>query len=117
MNKALKHYQLILIIGLIIALVFSILIRPESSTEVVNEYILNNKIDSLQKVIQFNATQRELHNNNIILLSDSIESLNKNIKENDEKLFTLKNEFKKTLDNISTFNSNDITEYFSKRYD
>jgi len=117
MNKVLKHYQLILIVVLIIALVFSILTRPESSTEAVNEYILNNKIDSLQKVIQTNAKQRELYNNNIILLSDSIEGLNKNIKENDDKLSTLKTEFKKTLDNIGTFNSSDITEYFSKRYD
>jgi|19_taG_2_1085344.scaffolds.fasta_scaffold71775_2 peptidoglycan hydrolase CwlO-like protein len=117
MNKVLKHYQLILIVVLIAALVLSIVTRPDSPVDVVNEYILNNKIDSLQKVIHTNTTKREEYNNNIIFLSDSIEGLNKQIKENDEKLSTLKNEFKETLDNIGTFTSNDITDYFSKRYD
>jgi peptidoglycan hydrolase CwlO-like protein len=117
MNKVLKHYQLILIVVLIAALVLSIVTRPDSPVDVVNEYILNNKIDSLQKVIHTNTTKREEYNNNIIFLSDSIEGLNKQIKENDEKLSTLKTEFKETLDNIGTFTSNDITDYFSKRYD
>ena len=54
MNKVLKHYQLILIAVLIAALVLSIVTRPDSPVEPVNEYILNNKIDSLQKVIQTN---------------------------------------------------------------
>jgi len=117
MNKVLKHYQLILIVVLIAALVLSIVTRPDSPVDVVNEYILNNKIDSLQQVIQTNDKKREKYNNNIIFLSDSIEGLNNEIKENDEKLSTLKNEFKETLDNIGTFNSNDITQYFSNRYD
>ena len=117
MKKALKHYQLILILILIGALVLSMVTRPDSPTDVVNEYILNNKIDSLQRVIQTNSKKREEYNNNIIFLSDSIEGLNNQIKENDEKLSTLKNEFKETLDNIGTFTSNDITEYFSNRYD
>ena len=117
MKKALKHYQLILILILIGALVFSIVTRPDSPTDAVNEYILNNKIDSLHTVIQTNEKKREKYNNNIIFLADSITGLNKQIKENDEKLFTLKKEFKETLSNIGTFISNDITEYFSKRYD
>ena len=117
MNKILKHYQLILIIVLIGALVISVVTRPDSPLDAVNEYILNNKIDSLQQVIQYNDEKRAEYDNNIIFLSDSIEGLNNQIKENDEKLSTLKHEFKETLDNIGTFSSNDITQYFSKRYD
>ena len=83
MNKVLKHYQLILIAVLIAALVLSIVTRPDSPVDAVNEYILNNKIDSLQKVIQTNDKKREKYNNNIIFLSDSIEGLNNEIKEND----------------------------------
>jgi|6_EtaG_2_1085325.scaffolds.fasta_scaffold140126_2 peptidoglycan hydrolase CwlO-like protein len=117
MKKVLKHYQLILIIILIIGLVVSILTRPEPADNVVKEYVLNNKIDSLQTVIRKNDEVRVKYNNNIIILSDSIKGLNKEIEQNDEKLSTLKNEFKETLSNIGTFSSNDITEYFSKRYD
>ena len=116
MKTVLKNAQLILIIILIGALTVSIITRPESSDDIIEEYRLQEKIDSLNLVIEENEVLRAEYDGNILHFKDSISQLTKQIEKNDIKLSDLQEELQETLDGVGDFTTNDITSYFSTRY-
>ena len=114
MDKVKQHYQLVLILLLLVALSISVVTRPDNSE--VNKYVLETKIDSLNNVITNNQKMREEYELSIALLSDSISGLNKQISNNNDKLSSLRNQYAQAMDDISKFNTSDITEFFTNRY-
>ena len=116
MDKIKKNYQLVLILVLLVAFGISVVTRPDNS-DVVKEHILKTRIDSLQNVIEDNAKLREEYELSITLHSDSISGLNTQINKNNTKLSNLKSKYNEAVDNIAQFNTNDITEFFSDRYE
>ena len=114
MDKIKQHYQLVLILVLLVALSTSIATRPDNSE--VDKYVLETKIDSLNNVIYSNKKMREEYELSIALLSDSISGLNDQISNNNDKLSQLQHQYTQAMDDISKFNTSDITEFFADRY-
>ena len=114
MDKIKQHYQLVLILVLLVALTISILTRSDSSQ--VNEYIINNQIDTLEAKLERNDKLKEEYAKSISLLSDSVIILNKKIKRNNKKLSTLQEEYDEKISAIDSFTDDDITRYFAERY-
>ena len=56
-------------------------------------------------------------NDNIISLNDSLHVLQDNILVKEAKIEKLKNDYAKKIDNINNFTSNDVTKYFTNRYE
>jgi chromosome segregation ATPase len=114
MDKIKSNYQLVLILILLVAFAVSVVTRPDNNE--INKYVLETKIDSLSNVITNNQKMREEYELSIALLSDSISGLNKQISNNNDKLSSLRNQYVQAMDDISKFNTSDITEFFSNRY-
>jgi peptidoglycan hydrolase CwlO-like protein len=114
MDKIKSNYQLVLILILLVAFAVSVVTRPD--TNEVNKYVLETKIDSLNNVITNNQKMREEYELSIALLSDSISGLNEQISNNNDKLSSLQNQYAQAMDDISKFNTSDITEFFANRY-
>ncbi len=114
MDKIKQHYQLVLILVLLVALTISILTRSDSSK--VNEYIINNQIDTLEAKLERNEKLKEEYAKSISLLSDSVVVLNKKIKRNNRKLSTLQEEYNEKINAVDAFTDDDITRYFAERY-
>jgi chromosome segregation ATPase len=114
MDKVKQHYQLVLILILLVALSISVVTRPDNSE--VDKYVLETKIDSLNNVIDSNKKLREEYELSIALLSDSISALNNRIEKNNDELSDLKDQYNDAMDNISKFSTSDITKFFADRY-
>lgn len=114
MDKIKQYYQLILILVLLIALTFSVITRPESNQ--VDEYVIKNQIDTLESRLEYNEKLKEEYARSISLLSDSVITLNKQIKRNNRKLSTLQEEYDEKISAIDAFTDDDITRYFAERY-
>lgn len=114
MDKIKSNYQVVLILILLVAFAVSVVTRPD--TNEVNKYVLETKIDSLNNVITNNQKMREEYELSIALLSDSISGLSEQISNNNDKLSSLQNQYAQAMDDISKFNTSDITEFFSNRY-
>lgn len=114
MDKVKQHYQLVLILVLLVALSISVVTRPDNSE--VDKYVLETKIDSLNNVIDSNKKLREEYELSIALLSDSISALNNRIEKNNDELSDLKDQYNDAMDNISKFSTSDITKFFADRY-
>lgn len=114
MDKIKQYYQLILILVLLVALTFSVITRP--SPDSVNEYVINNQIDTLEAKLERNKKLKEEYAKSISLLSDSVIVLSKQIKRNNRKLSTLQNEYNEKIIAVEAFTDDDITRYFAERY-
>jgi hypothetical protein len=81
-----------------------------------NEYILNQKIDSLYQEISKNQEKIELNKKNIANYEDYIKQISLELKENNIKYNKLKHQHNESLSKISHYSNNDINEYFNSRY-
>ena len=114
MDKVKQHYQLVLILVLLVALSISVVTRPDNSE--VNQYVLETRIDSLHNVIKANNKLREEYDHSIALLSDSISGLNDQITKNNDEISDLKHQYDEAMDSIAKFSTSNITEFFTNRY-
>ena len=78
---------------------------------------LQQRVDSLTTEIKKVQSERQSLNDNIISLNDSLHVLQDNILVKEAKIEKLKNDYAKKIDNINNFTSNDVTKYFTNRYE
>ena len=78
---------------------------------------LQQRVDSLTTEIKKVQSERQLLDNNIISLNDSLHVLQDNILVKEAEIEKLKNEYAETIDSINNFTSNDVTKYFTNRYE
>jgi len=78
---------------------------------------LQQRVDSLTVEIEKVQSERQSLNDNIISLNDSLHVLQDNILVKEAKIEKLKNDYAKKIDNINNFTSNDVTKYFTNRYE
>ena len=78
---------------------------------------LQQRVDSLTVEIEKVQIERQLLDDNIISLNDSLHVLQDNILVKEAKIEKLKNDYAKKIDNINNFTSNDVTKYFTNRYE
>mgnify|MGYP000229856913 FL=1 len=110
-----QYWHVIIIAILLIILAVSTITRP-SPADAVKEYKLQQKVDSLNVVIKTHAEARNIYLQNIDSLNQSISRLQYSIDSTQIVIKDLKEDYNETLETISNFNTNDITEFFSKRY-
>jgi len=111
-----KYYHWVIIIALGIGLTISIVTRPEPKSDTVKEYVLQKKVDSLNTIILQYPLEREIYKENIESLSESNAKLEEKLKKNEKKLSTISKKYEHIQDSISTFTTNNITNYFNTRY-
>tara|TARA_S200002703_G_C3680964_1_gene209114 strand:+ start:174 stop:527 length:354 start_codon:yes stop_codon:yes gene_type:complete len=78
---------------------------------------LQQRVDSLTTEIKKVQSERQLLDNNIISLNDSLHVLQDNILVKEAEIEKLKNDYAETIDSINNFTSNDVTKYFTNRYE
>jgi peptidoglycan hydrolase CwlO-like protein len=111
-----KHnWHVITIAVLLLILIMTIITRP-SPADAVKEYKLQQKVDSLNIVIQSHEVARAKYLQNIDSLNQSITKLQYSIDSTQIVIDDLKEDYNETLENISNFNTNDISEFFTERY-
>jgi peptidoglycan hydrolase CwlO-like protein len=110
-----QYWHIIIIAVLLIILVVATVTRP-SPADAVKEYKLQQKVDSLNVVIKTHNEARDIYLQNIDSLNQSISQLQYSIDSTQIVIKDLKEDYNETLETISNFNINDITEFFSKRY-
>lgn len=111
-----QYYHWVIIIALGIGLTISVVTRPEPKSDTVKEYVLQRKVDSLNTVILQYPLEREIYEENIDALSESNAKLDEKLKANEKELSKISKKYKHIQDSISTFTTNDITNYFDTRY-
>ena len=84
---------------------------------IIQDKQLQQRVDSLTTEIKKVQSERQLLDDNIISLNDSLHVLQNNILVKEAKIEKLKNDYTKKIDNINNFTSNDVTKYFTNRYE
>ena len=84
---------------------------------IIQDKQLQQRVDSLTTEIKKVQSERQLLDDNIISLNDSLHVLQNSILVKEAKIEKLKNDYAKKIDNINNFTSNDVTKYFTDRYE
>lgn len=74
------------------------------------------EINSLKQSIELSNETLVTISANIVNVQDSLIQVSNRIEENNKKISTIKDDLDKTIDNISSFTSNDIYLYFASEY-
>ncbi len=99
-----------------IALTYMFMSRNDQGV-MIQDKQLQQRVDSLTVEIEKVQNERILLDNNIINLNDSLHVLQNDILAKETKIKKLKSEYAKKINYINNFTSNDVTEYFTNRYE
>lgn len=124
----LRHYQrnmkidkvTLILIAIIILMSIGLTYMFMSGSDheiMIQDKQLQQRVDSLTTEIKKVQIERQLLDDNIISLNDSLHVLQDNILVKEAKIEKLKNDYAKKIDNINNFTSNDVTKYFTNRYE
>jgi ribosome recycling factor len=79
-----------------------------------------NELEKLKELSEQRVDSLRLANDSIDIFTDvlvlQVDSLGKEINADEKQLQKIKNDYKKRIDSISKLSSNELTEYFSNRY-
>ena len=118
MDKAKTYWKVILIVVLALGLVISILARPNGDN--VTEFLLQQRVDSLELAINnFPAIRESIeqkHKEDTQLYLDSIASLNKLMIAQNKQITDIDEEVKKRLNDLVDLDSTGVSSYFTNRY-
>ena len=124
----LRHYQrnmkidkvTLILIAIIILMSIGLTYMFMSGSDheiMIQDKQLQQRVDSLTTEIKKVQIERQLLDDNIISLNDSLHVLQDNILVKEAKIEKLKDDYAKKIDNINNFTSNDVTKYFTNRYE
>jgi len=74
------------------------------------------EIDSLKQSIKLSNETLVTINTNIVSVQDSLIQVSSRIEDNNKRISTIKDDLDKTIDDISSFTSNDVYLYFASEY-
>jgi peptidoglycan hydrolase CwlO-like protein len=74
------------------------------------------EIDLLKQSIELSNQTLVNINTNIVSIQDSLIQVSSRIEDNNKKISTIKDDLDETINNISSFTSNDIYLYFASEY-
>jgi ribosome recycling factor len=79
-----------------------------------------NELEKLKELSEQRVDSLRLANDSIDIFTDvlvlQVDSLGREINADEKQLQKIKNDYKKRIDSISKLSSNELTEYFSNRY-
>jgi ribosome recycling factor len=79
-----------------------------------------NELEKLKELSEQKVDSLRLANDSIDIFTDvlvlQVDSLGREINADEKQLQKIKNDYKKRIDSISKLSSNELTEYFSNRY-
>lgn len=111
-----KNIKIIITIVLVLSLWVNIktIFLSHSDNNYKQEY--QKSLDSLNEIINIYEDKNILLDEKNTLLYKDIDSLNNKIKNNNIQINQLKIYYDKKINDISNYNTNDITNYFTDRY-
>jgi hypothetical protein len=113
-----KRKNIIIIIVLVLSLWINIkTIFLSHTSDNIDKQEYQKSLDSLNEIINIYTNKNILLDEKNILLYKDIDSLNNKIKNNNIQIDQLKIYYDKKINDISNYNTNDITNYFTNRYE
>ena len=117
--KTISNIWFYMLVGSIACLALIVIVlsfRKPQLPITVQDYKLQHTIDSLNVVIQNNATERRRLDLEIDSLNNSILIIESGIAKKQQEIQTLRKEHEETIDRVNSFTNDDINSYFTTRY-